>query len=168
MICASGPRALTLGQQINLLTYMASTLNTIGYHRKSAWIMYESVNRMFPLLIQGRANLAGARDTKKDLGRNDSGILDVLKRVCEIYGLGGNVKYRDWWQDILKGYTEQNVHDGGALEVLQDREKEHKEESGVRGAVAKERLRFGWPELQIDILRQCIAITEALPGKDER
>lgn len=36
--------------------------------------------------------------------------------------------------------------------------------NGVRGAVAKEPMHFGWPELQIDILRQCIAIAEALPG----
>lgn len=28
----------------------------------------------------------------------------------------------------------------------------------------KERLQLGWATLQIDILRQCIAISEALPG----
>ena len=69
-------------------------------------------------------------------------------------------------------YTlERNVHDGGALGALQGQEdgpskEKDVEDGGVRGAVAKEQLRFGWPMLQIDILRQCIAIAEALPGKN--
>lgn len=65
-------------------------------------------------------------------------------------------------------YLERNVHDGGALEAMhgqEDGEKEDAKGQGVRGAAAKEQLRFGWPELQIDILRQCISIAEALPGK---
>ena len=73
------------------MTQMSSVLNAIGYHRKSAWLMYESVNRMLPLLIQSRATLASSRDqNKKDYGKNDDGILQVLKRICEVYGLGGN------------------------------------------------------------------------------
>lgn len=69
---------------------MSSVLDFIGYHRKSVWLMHESVNRMLPLLIQSRATLASSRDQgKKDYGKNDSGILAVLKRVCEVYGLGG-------------------------------------------------------------------------------
>lgn len=69
---------------------MSSVLNAVGYHRKSAWLMYESVNRMLPLLIQGRATLASSRDTtKKDFGKSDDGILEILKRICEVYGLGG-------------------------------------------------------------------------------
>ncbi|KAG2221446.1 hypothetical protein INT45_005251 [Circinella minor] len=143
---------LSLVDQINIMTQMSSVLNAIGYHRKSAWLMYESVNRMLPLLIQSRATLASSRDqTKKDYGKNDDGILQVLKRICEVYGLG-----------------ERNVHDGGALGALHGQEdglniQKDVEDGGVRGAVAKEQLRFGWPMLQIDILRQCIAIAEALP-----
>ncbi|KAI9313933.1 TRAPP II complex [Dichotomocladium elegans] len=111
---------LSLLDQINIMTHMASVLNAIGYHRKSAWTMYESVNRMLPLLIQGRATLAS---------------------------------------------SQRNVHDGGTLDALQrqDQETQKSTDDGVRGAVAKEPFRFGWPTLQIDILRQCIAIAEALP-----
>ncbi|KAI9255681.1 TRAPP II complex [Phascolomyces articulosus] len=113
---------LSLVDQINIMTHMSSVLNAIGYHRKSAWLMYESVNRMLPLLIQSRATLAS---------------------------------------------SQRNVHDGGALGALQGQDDEPNKqkdvEDGVRGAVAKEQLRFGWPMLQIDILRQCIAIAEALP-----
>ncbi|KAI7885172.1 Trs120-domain-containing protein [Lichtheimia hyalospora FSU 10163] len=140
---------LSLLDQINLMTHMSSVLNAIGYHRKSAWLMYESVNRMLPLLIQGRATLASSRDTtKKDFGKSDDGILEILKRICEVYGLG-----------------ERNVHDGGTLDALQGQDdgSDKNVGDGVRGAVAKEPLHFGWPKLQIDILRQCIAIAEALP-----
>lgn len=58
------------------------------------------------------------------------------------------------------------MHDGGTLDALQGQEdgSDKNVGDGVRGAVAKEPLRFGWPKLQIDILRQCIAIAEALPG----
>lgn len=45
-----------------------------------------------------------------------------------------------------------------------DDDKQEKSQ-GVRGAAAKEQLRFGWPELQINILRQCISVAEALPGR---
>ncbi|KAF7727378.1 hypothetical protein EC973_007621 [Apophysomyces ossiformis] len=137
---------LILMDQINLLTYMATVLSTIGYHRKSAWMMYECVNRMLPLLIQSRATLASARDqSKKPVGKSDDGILEVMRRICEVFGIG-----------------ERNVHDGGALEASHGGSEKTKE-TGVRGAVAKELVRFGWPALQIDILRQCIAIAEALP-----
>ncbi|KAI7862240.1 TRAPP II complex [Spinellus fusiger] len=118
---------LSLLDQIHLMTLMATVLSTVGYHRKSAWVLYESSNRMLPLLIQSRASM-----------------------------------------------SERNVHDGGALEAMYSQEdpqtqKDASQENrtlgnkGVRGAVAKEHFRFGWPALQIHLLRQCIAIAEALP-----
>ena len=84
--------------QVNIMTHMTSILSVIGYHRKSAWFMYEMLNRMVPLLIQGRAAAASAvNGNKKHLDKNDDGILEVLKRICEVYGIGGNdmKKYRN-------------------------------------------------------------------------
>lgn len=66
---------------------MSTVLSTIGYHRKSAWFMKETLNRMIPLLIQGRA--AMSITNKKNLDKGDDGILEVLKRICEVYGIGG-------------------------------------------------------------------------------
>lgn len=129
--------------------------------------MYESVNRMLPLLIQGRATLASSRDnTKKEFGKSDNGILEILKRICEVYGLGGKEEEKVMMSLFLTRNIERNVHDGGTLDALQGQEdgSDKNVGDGVRGAVAKEPLRFGWPKLQIDILRQCIAIAEALPG----
>lgn len=76
------------------MTQMSSVLSTIGYHRKSAWFMYETLNRMIPLLIQGRAAMASSSPNKKDVGKGDDGILEVLKRICEVYGIGGKAKYQ--------------------------------------------------------------------------
>jgi hypothetical protein len=75
--------------KINIMTQMSSVLSTIGYHRKSAWFMYETLNRMIPLLIQGRAAMASSNPNKKNAGKGDDGILEVLKRICEVYGIGG-------------------------------------------------------------------------------
>ncbi|KAI8373047.1 TRAPP II complex [Radiomyces spectabilis] len=128
--------------QIYLMNQMASVLSAIAYHRKAAWMMYESTNRMLPLLIQGRATLAASRDTsKRKIEEHDTGILQVLKTICEVYGIG-----------------ERNVHDGGALASL-DSEDGH----ARLNAGNKEQLRFGWAALQIDILRQCIRVAESLP-----
>lgn len=74
------------------MTQMSSVLSTIGYHRKSAWFMYETLNRMIPLLIQGRAAMASSSPNKKSPGKGDDGILEVLKRICEVYGIGGKIK----------------------------------------------------------------------------
>jgi hypothetical protein len=72
------------------MTQMSSVLSTIGYHRKSAWFMYETLNRMIPLLIQGRAAMASSSpNNKKNANKGDDGILEVLKRICEVYGIGG-------------------------------------------------------------------------------
>ncbi|CEI86846.1 hypothetical protein RMCBS344292_01273 [Rhizopus microsporus] len=89
---------LSMMDQVNIMTHMTSILSVIGYHRKSAWFMYEMLNRMVPLLIQGRAAAASAvNGNKKHLDKNDDGILEVLKRICEVYGIGGNdmKKYRN-------------------------------------------------------------------------
>lgn len=81
---------LSMMDQVNIMTHMSTVLSVIGYHRKSAWFMYETLNRMIPLLIQGRAAVASSvNSNKKNLEKSDDGILEVLKRICEVYGIGG-------------------------------------------------------------------------------
>ncbi|RCI06824.1 hypothetical protein CU098_013039 [Rhizopus stolonifer] len=107
---------LSMMDQVNIMTHMSTVLSVIGYHRKSAWFMYETLNRMIPLLIQGRAAVASS-------------------------------------------VNKSNVHDGGALKILQD-----KVDEGYQNQQTKKvnTLGFGWPALQIDILRECIVISEAI------
>lgn len=141
---------LLMIDQINIMTQMATVLSSIGYHRKSSWFMYETLNRMIPLLIQGRAAMAnsstGASNgngaavaaAKKE---KDDGILQVLKRICEVYGIG-----------------ESHVHDGGTLQMMMQDEKDEKVSTNEK----KKGTSFGWAALQIDILRECIVISEAI------
>ncbi|CAO3613143.1 unnamed protein product [Cunninghamella blakesleeana] len=139
---------LPLLDQINLMTQMSTILSSIGYHRKAAWLMHESIHSILPLLIQSRATLSNSRSqgNKSSLDNNNSnkhGILHVLKRICDVYGIG-----------------EHNVQDGGALSAMQPN---GNDVSLHHDNYHKERLQLGWATLQIDILRQCIAISEALP-----
>ncbi|CAO3642865.1 unnamed protein product [Cunninghamella echinulata] len=137
---------LPLLDQINLMTQMSTILSTIGYHRKSAWLIHESIHSILPLLIQSRATLSNSKsqgNKSSSDNNNKHGILEVLKRICDVYGIG-----------------EQNVQDGGALSAIQ----QNGNNISLRhGGGHKERLQLGWATLQIDILRQCIAISEALP-----
>ncbi|CEP15600.1 hypothetical protein [Parasitella parasitica] len=144
---------LGLLDQIYVTTAMSSVYSFIGHHRKAAWLMHEGVDRMMPLLIQHRRS-----GLSKDAGRlstaHDNGVLEILKRVCEIYGIG-----------------ERNVHDGGALEAMRQEEQElFSSQTPLRskGNIRPKENRFGWPDLQIVILKQCISVSEALIDNGSR
>lgn len=124
---------------IHIMTQMASVLSTIGYHRKSAWFMYETLNRMIPLLIQGRAAMQSSTHTTAVKKEKENGILQVLKRICEVYGIG-----------------ESHVEDGGTLQMFNT----NANEEAAKATTARKH--FGWAALQIDILRECIVISESI------
>lgn len=145
---------LALLDQIYLTTSMSSIYSLIGYHRKAAWMMQESVGHMLPLLIQHRRT--GLSKESKFSTSQDSGVLEILKRICEIYGIG-----------------ERNVHDIGTLEDM--RQEDEAFFSSNKKAVKKGNThhqkggrRFGWPELQIDVLKQCISVSDALIDNGSR
>lgn len=133
---------------------MSSVYSFIGYHRKAAWVMHQSVDCMMPLLIQHRRS-----GLSKDAGTlstaHDHGVLEILKRICEIYGIG-----------------ERNVHDGGALEAMRQQDQElfsKQTPSRSKGNIRpKEEQRFGWPALQISVLKQCISVSDALIDNGSR
>ncbi|CAO0789225.1 unnamed protein product [Mucor circinelloides] len=144
---------LALLDQIYLTTAMSSVYSFIGYHRKAAWLMHEGVDKMLPLLIQHRRS-----GLSKDIGKlstaHDNGVLEILKRICEIYGIG-----------------ERNVHDGGALEAMRQEDQElfsKQAPSRSKGNIRPKESRFGWPELQIRILKQCISVSDALIDNGSR
>lgn len=93
--------------------------------------MYDSVNRMIPFIMQRQRT----RLLKGGI-MHDTGIMNVLKQICETYGVGG---------------------------ILQEGEKPPSS-SSVRGrtSVFKDQLVYGWPQLQVNILKQCINMSEIL------
>lgn len=71
---------------------MAAMYSSIDYHRKASWVTFESIKRMQPLLLY---NLNSSADKRLKLSKegplkNDS-ILNVLKNICNGYGISGNV-----------------------------------------------------------------------------
>ncbi|GAA5816543.1 hypothetical protein MFLAVUS_010073 [Mucor flavus] len=142
---------LALLDQINITASMSLIYSSIGYYRKAAWLMNESVERMLPLLIQHRRTGLSKAGNRLISENHDSGVLEIIKRICEVYGIG-----------------ERNVHDGGALEAMQ------REDQGIFTNIANKRnpqgakSTFGWPELQIDVLKQCITVSDALIDNGSR
>ncbi|CEI93174.1 hypothetical protein RMCBS344292_07414 [Rhizopus microsporus] len=117
--------------QIHITMSMATLHKCIGYQRKAAWLMYDSVNRMIPFIMQHRRT----RLLKGGI-MHDTGIMNILKQVCETYGVG---------------------------EALQKGEKPPSSNS-IRGRTSafKDQLVCGWPQLQVNILKQCINMSEIL------
>lgn len=82
------------------MTAMASLLSLVGYRRKHAFLLRQSVLRILPLLIQTRtasgsntASVAGpitvTNEKNVNLLRTDAGVLDCLRKICEVYGIQG-------------------------------------------------------------------------------
>ncbi|KAI8355172.1 TRAPP II complex [Blakeslea trispora] len=111
--------------QISLFNGMSLIYSCIGYHRKAAWTMHQSVKCMLPLTIQyRRSNLARNKTS-------DQGVLDMLRKICGTYGIGESV--------VQLGNP--GLDDNDAVSSCPQ---------------------FGWPALQIEILKQCISVSEAL------
>ena len=145
---------LALLDQIYITTSMSYIFSLISYHRKSAWMMYQGVERMLPLLIQHRRTGLSKENNKFLSTSHDSGVLEILKRICEIYGIG-----------------ERNVHDGGALKAMQQQDHDlflKSSNSRNKKGTQQTKHRFGWPQLQIDVLNQCISVSDALIDNGSR
>ncbi|RCH96060.1 hypothetical protein CU098_003187, partial [Rhizopus stolonifer] len=121
---------LALLDQISLTNAMSCVYSSIGYHRKAAYTMHKSIQSMLPLLIQyRRANL------KENNTVSDQGVLEILRRMCDIYGVG-----------------QHHVRDRGTLF----------DQTQPTLKPTNTACQLGWPELQIEILKQCISVSEAL------
>lgn len=121
---------------------ISSLYSCIGYRRKSAWLMYRSIEIMLPLLVQHhRAHLS-----KMATGQ-DIGVLYLLRQVFEVYGV-----------------SECNVYDDNILDENKNDSETTTSSSSVRGmsTASKNILFWGWPLLQVDVLKQCISVSEAL------
>ncbi|CAO3620537.1 unnamed protein product [Cunninghamella echinulata] len=132
---------LAVTDQIHLLTNMATIYSTIDYHRKASWVTFESVKRMQPLLLN---NINSTTDkklkpSKEGLLKND-GVLNVLKYICNGYGISDD--------------DEHTLNNNDNSKVF---EKNYK----------NKHMSFGWPSLQLVVLRQSIIISEMMHAYDD-
>jgi hypothetical protein len=178
---AHGPWLLHLGprERIAALEIIAGIYACLGYRRKEAYVLREVLGCVMDLVVIGREDQGGrgpssatpqnvglgipsmtlngesesrSRTVSGSLGvrenekiEGNESILRVVRYVCAVHGVDiGAVKLID--PAVLSSNQVAEVDE----EVLTE---------GVHPEP------FGWPELQVGIVREALAIAEALPGK---
>ncbi|ORZ07834.1 TRAPP II complex [Absidia repens] len=135
---------LTVIDQIHLMTEMTFIYNSIGYRRKAAWLKYQSIQLMLPILLhrQTKSNqdTKGGNTIKSFPSIDRQGILVVLKWICKVYGI------LDF--DSQAGDTALEKQDMPATKI------------GTRNKSVDTTV--SWPSLQLTILRKCIITAESL------
>jgi hypothetical protein len=167
-------------ERLSVLEAMASIYACLGYKRKEAYILREVLGCIMDLMVCGReedgitkvapqaaglgiqngtgipTNPAGppnqgnvAIRVNESSAGNES-VLRLLKHVCRALGIDLDaVKLVDESSHDTDGAASRNgedaeTYDGGfALEQAES---------------------YGWPELQICVIREAVAVAEALPG----
>ncbi|KIL69772.1 hypothetical protein M378DRAFT_190156 [Amanita muscaria Koide BX008] len=170
---AHGPWLLHLAprDRINVLEIMASVYACLGYRRKEIYILREVLGCIMDLVVCGReedglsrtnvpvtnglniqsviapsqaagVGAVGIRFSESSDG-NDS-ILRLLKYVCKVLGIDLEAVKT---VDAVEGAVQSAIDDDSVqLESDADHTQMH-----------------GWPELQLGVLREAVAIAEALP-----
>ncbi|KAI6109782.1 TRAPP II complex [Pisolithus sp. B1] len=179
---AHGPWLLHLGPHERLVTLqsIAGIYNCLGFKRKEVYVLREVVSCIMDLVVCGRGEDEQLR--RSDLGSVGSTASPEPAEFddSETPKLG-NVGVRrkenlEGNQSILKLLNYACRVLGVNLESVNPAPRETREkpntsnseaESGLQweGADASEtlRVRFGWPELQVGVIREAVAVAEALP-----
>lgn len=164
---AHGPWLLHLGprERISVLENVAATYGILGYLRKEAYVLREVLGCVMDLVVCGReeeghAKIAGAGlgiqgvhlgdgqnqgtvgvRTNDNTEGNES-VLRIVKRICGVHGIN---------LEAVKVFANFGLAEPQAS-TEEDDESDAPEDP------------YGWPELQIGIVREAIAVAEALPG----
>jgi len=133
----------------------------LGYHRKEVYILREVVGCIMDLIVCAREEpeLAfSSGTTVNGKGSDDSGavvvkgierstgnesVLKLVKHICGVHGINLEaVRFVN--ADTHGAQEEGGVHQDTSLGLVEDP--------------------YGWPELQIGIIREALSVAEALPG----
>ena len=161
---AHGPWLLHLGhrERIVILESIAYLYSSLGYHRKEAYILREVVGCIMDLVVgareeNGSEHSSGAtangmepddpgavvvKETERSAG-NES-MINLIKYICEVHGINLEAVV------FVNPATQSSQEKDG---VPQDANLDDLQEDP-----------YGWPELQIGIIREALAVAEALPG----
>ncbi|KAH7103873.1 TRAPP II complex [Auriculariales sp. MPI-PUGE-AT-0066] len=152
-------------EKLRILSTLASTYANLGYQRKEVYILRELLSVLMDMIVCGREEMIGsavsplaspkingagplngsaspilergsvALRAHESADGNES-ILSLIRHVCDVYGvpLDGINIYED--ADELQPSSSADTP-----------QKEH----------------FGWPELQVGVIREAMAISQALP-----
>ncbi|OAX44681.1 hypothetical protein K503DRAFT_795305 [Rhizopogon vinicolor AM-OR11-026] len=177
---AHGPWLLHLGphERVTTLRYMASIYSCLGYKRKEAFILREIISCIMDLIVCGReeddilrksdvgnANIGNRPENgdeviatgkgavgmrQNEMVEGNQSILRLLAFACKVLGVD------------LEAVRVSNAADHTPTEVEgEDTESPSmKDLEDLTNAVKEP---FGWPELQVGVVREAIAVAEALP-----
>jgi trafficking protein particle complex subunit 9 len=175
---AHGPWLLHLGphERLTTLRYMASIYSCLGYKRKEAFILREIISCIMDLIVCGReendvlrksdvrsanvgnrpenddeVNTAGKGAVgmrQNEIAEGNQSILKVLIRTCKVLGVD--------LEAVGVAKAADNTPSEGEGE---DSERKDLEDLTIAATEP-----FGWPELQVGVVREAIAVAEALPG----
>lgn len=179
---AHGPWLLHLGprERLAVLETMAGIYACLGYKRKEAYILREVLGCIMDLLVCGREENRGAPRPSPGAGlgirginlgdrsagavgvrHNDSvegneSVLRLLKYVCKVLGIDLEaVKLVNPQTEGPANAGEEGEERKDAVAALQADDDYSEPAQDI----------YGWPELQVGVVREAIAVAESLPGE---
>ncbi|KAJ7097903.1 TRAPP II complex [Mycena belliarum] len=168
-----GPWLLHLGprERISILESTASLYACLGYRRKEAYILREVLGCILDLIVCGReedgfsrlssvplptgTGIQGLNSGSSQRGNvgvrfsenieGNESVLKLLKYVCKVLGINLDAVR------LLENSDEGPPEDQGSLSNIED------------DAATEFAEPYGWPELQVGVVREAVAVAEALP-----
>ncbi|KAJ6496720.1 TRAPP II complex [Mycena vitilis] len=170
-----GPWLLHLGarERISILENTASLYACLGYRRKEAYILREVLGCILDLIVCGREEdgfsrlssvplpvglgIQGSNSSSSQRGNvgvrfsenieGNESVLKLLKHICKVLGIN-----LDAVRLLETSPSPENLSEGyeGTTDIEDEISSEFAEP-------------YGWPELQVGVVREAVAVAEALP-----
>jgi trafficking protein particle complex subunit 9 len=168
---AHGPWLLHLGprERLAALEAIAGMYSCLGYKRKEAYILRELLGCIMDLLVCGRnesaqtsharaasaglgiegANIPGGSVAirENELSDGNESLIRLVKYICRVHGVD---------LEAVKLVKADKPGEDGNMERTEDVDSSTGDDPHEP---------FGWPELQVGVVREAIAVAEALPGR---
>lgn len=154
---ALGPfrRAMTKAEQLSVLIEVIWIARWLEMERKEAAATREMVKLVGKVLVEGREETqrltsrvdsavsttfgSGANQgiaiRRREMTEGNSGVIDLIDRVCKAFGIK-LVSFDDKLSPTI-----------------------------IQSPKEIDEPRFGWPEMQVEVMKEAIAVVEALPGE---
>lgn len=165
-----GPWLLHLGarERISVLETTAGIYSCLGYKRKEVYILREVLGCILDLIVCGREEDGAFRSALPSIHSKDDGIGNVSMRISEsVAGNAGILSLLKYVCSVL-GINLDAVRFSGSQDGEAQVEGEDSKATSSQAYdedIAEDLQEpFGLPELQVGVMREAIAVAEALPG----
>ena len=168
---AHGPWLMHLQphDRIRVLSALATIYSCLGFVRKEVYVLREVLSVVMDMIVSAREEMreglnsaispGGSPNTaaaqisirEHEFGDGNESVVRLVRYICAGYGI-------DLAAVRLLGKDQPSVTDEG------EERRERDLDEDVEMDIAKPSP-FGWAELQVGVVREAVAIAEALPGK---